>query len=782
MSGSVQTQVPELTDGAVLLRALRDDDLDAVVEQSRDEVVQRWSLTVPSSYARADAEEFLVLAHQGWASGERWQWAVEVDGRFAGLVDLRHCGEGVREIGFAAHPATRGRGHLTRASRLVVAYAFSAGCPLVLWHAAAGNVASRRVAWHAGFSIAPGETRIVRDGVRRASWSGTLAAGDPLTPTTPWVRPPPLQAAAGRVALRLRAWHEDDAGGLPPRPAGEHRPGVVPGSHSPAIIPSPDSYAAWHAAVLAREAAGELLSWVVTADTHPGTHPHPDPDPLLGGVQLAADGSWAAHGSAVVSGWLTPGARGRGLALAALDAVLTHALTSTADGGLGLARVEARVAADDRAAVRLLRRAGLHDVGPTGPTGAAGLVLEVRDDDERRGRAVEPLVVPTLETARLRLRPYRDEDVPGADDGPDEASRRFLPVGAHPDAAHYPAWLARQRRRADAGEAIAWCVADRSHDRALGYLGVFRMGPQSERFDAEVGYYLVPGARGHGYVAEALEAAVGHAFTAVADGGLGLTRLHAGTDAHNHASQASLERAGFRRWGADRQAWRRADGTLSDGAHFELLATDDRLDRRPRGRRLHEVTLEGDQVRLRPWRAGDAARVVTACSHPTTWHWLAGLPRPYRLEHALDYIASAHTSAAAGEELKLAVAGSSHRSTDQDGVLLGAVSLMHLRGATPGLAEVGYWTHPDARGRGVMTQAVQLAVRHAFAPVEDGGLGLRRLVLRAAAGNTASQRVAARAGFVVTGRQRRAEQLGDGTWDDLVDHDLLADDWTARPT
>ncbi|MDQ2757777.1 MAG: GNAT family N-acetyltransferase, partial [Actinomycetota bacterium] len=270
MSGSSQAGVPGLADGTVRLRALRSADLDAVVEQCHDEVVQRWSLTLPSPYTRADAEAFLVLAQEGWGSGERWQWAVEVEGRYAGLVDLSHLGQGVREVGFAAHPATRGQGHLTRATRLVVAYAFSAGCPLVLWHAAAGNVASRRVAWHTGFRIAPGETRIMRNGVLRDSWSGTLAPGDPLTPTTRWVRPPPLGDGQGQVGIRLRPWGEDDAR-------------LLPGG----LGPTPASYDAWHAGQLAREAAGELLSWVVCAGGAEG-----DPDAVLGGVQLAAAHQW----------------------------------------------------------------------------------------------------------------------------------------------------------------------------------------------------------------------------------------------------------------------------------------------------------------------------------------------------------------------------------------------------------------------------------------------------------------------------------------------------------
>ena len=40
-------------------------------------------------------------------------------------------------------------------------------------------------------------------------------------------------------------------------------------------------------------------------------------------------------------------------------------------------------------------------------------------------------------------------------------------------------------------------------------------------------------------------------------------------------------------------------------------------------------------------------------------------------------------------------------------------------------AEIGYWAHPEARGRGVTSAAVELVVAHAFAPIADGGLGRR---------------------------------------------------------
>ena len=38
------------------------------------------------------------------------------------------------------------------------------------------------------------------------------------------------------------------------------------------------------------------------------------------------------------------------------------------------------------------------------------------------------------------------------------------------------------------------------------------------------------------------------------------------------------------------------------------------------------------------------------------------------------------------------------------------------------IGEIGYWMHPDARGRKVMSTAVQLVIGHAFRRVEDPDL------------------------------------------------------------
>ena len=396
-------------------------------------------------------------------------------------------------------------------------------------------------------------------------------------------------------------------------------------------------------------------------------------------------------------------------------------------------------------------------------------------------------VPPVFETFRLRLRPWRDTDGPGPGQGPDADSLRFMPAGAQPGPDDFPTWLERRRRDMDAGGDLHWCIADRATDEMLGNVQIFRMGPAEGRFQGELGYWLRAGARGYRVVGEAIEALVAHAFRPVADGGLGLTRLHAATDSENYASHSILRSAGFTQWGADHKAWRRSDGSLSDGTYFELLA--DELDEAVGGLAdgsqtmgsqsggrapgFEPITLEGNGIRLRKWRHTDADRIVEACSDERTQLWLAELPSPYTVEHAHSYIAGRSEAARDGKGLYWCVA-----DPDSD-ACLGSVSIMDLCDALGTAGEIGYWTHPDARGRGVMSEAVRLAVRHAFIPREDGGLGRMRLRLNVADGNRASQQIARANGFVEVGRDRLAEPLDDGTFAELVRFDLLVREWDA---
>jgi RimJ/RimL family protein N-acetyltransferase len=79
----------------------------------------------------------------------------------------------------------------------------------------------------------------------------------------------------------------------------------------------------------------------------------------------------------------------------------------------------------------------------------------------------------------------------------------------------------------------------------------------------------------------------------------------------------------------------------------------------------------------------------------------------------------------------------------------------------------------------VTSETVRLALRHAFIPREDGGLGRQRVRLNAADRNSAFRHVAAATGLVEVGRDRQAEPLGNGTFADMVRFDLLFEEWNA---
>lgn len=92
-----------------------------------------------------------------------------------------------------------------------------------------------------------------------------------------------------------------------------------------------------------------------------------------------------------------------------------------------------------------------------------------------------------------------------------------------------------------------------------------------------------------------------------------------------------------------------------------------------------------------------------------------------------------------------------------------------------GTADVGCWTAPAVRGRGVLGAVLPAVLRWAFAPDELGGLGLHRVGYRHAEGDTASERLARRCGFRLDGHLREAARV-DGERRDLLVWSRLATD------
>jgi RimJ/RimL family protein N-acetyltransferase len=178
---------------------------------------------------------------------------------------------------------------------------------------------------------------------------------------------------------------------------------------------------------------------------------------------------------------------------------------------------------------------------------------------------------------------------------------------------------------------------------------------------------------------------------------------------------------------------------------------------------LAPVELPAGRFRLRPWRAGDLDGVWAALQDPDIVLWNGGGVRSREDAAALLARRSDWTS---GEHASWAV-------VDPGEVLLGSISL-HSIDRLQADAEVGYWTTPAARGRGVATTAVDVACRWAFAT-----LGVDRIELCHAVENVASRRVAEKAGFTLEGTLRRSFRYGDGVKHDELLWARLADDVVA---
>ena len=185
--GRRQSGPPTLTDGVVLLRPLREDDVDPIVRGLPglgDGPVDHGPGPLPP-VGRAGLRARTGSA--GWRSGTNPTWAVADPGNDAywGGIDLRLDGEAGAEVGYAVAPWARGRGVAGRALALACRWGFEvAGLEMVLWLAFAGNERSRRTARRVGFHVLDGVVRkgVTQRGRRRDTWVGDLLPEDLVLP------------------------------------------------------------------------------------------------------------------------------------------------------------------------------------------------------------------------------------------------------------------------------------------------------------------------------------------------------------------------------------------------------------------------------------------------------------------------------------------------------------------------------------------------------------------------------------------------------------------------
>jgi RimJ/RimL family protein N-acetyltransferase len=137
-------------------------------------------------------------------------------------------------------------------------------------------------------------------------------------------------------------------------------------------------------------------------------------------------------------------------------------------------------------------------------------------------------------------------------------------------------------------------------------------------------------------------------------------------------------------------------------------------------------------------RESDAPSIAIAGDDPETQKWLP-LPAPYTLGDAKRFIEEiAPATLKAGTGIVFAI--------EHENGFVGCIDVKRAEWLN-GNCEIGYWTMPEHRGRGFMSQALELLSEWVLLEQD-----FVRVEVRVAVENHASQRVAEKGGFYSRGR------------------------------
>jgi RimJ/RimL family protein N-acetyltransferase len=148
----------------VLLRAVRESDVPAIVEACQDPDVKRYTSSIPDPYREQDARTWLSLHREDERHGVEINFAIvrpDEEAALLGVIGLHHVDWKSRRTatGYWVAPWARGHGYAGRALLLVARWALQElGFVRVELFADVENPASQRTAERAGF---------VREGVLR---------------------------------------------------------------------------------------------------------------------------------------------------------------------------------------------------------------------------------------------------------------------------------------------------------------------------------------------------------------------------------------------------------------------------------------------------------------------------------------------------------------------------------------------------------------------------------------------------------------------------------------
>lgn len=88
--------------------------------------------------------------------------------------------------------------------------------------------------------------------------------------------------------------------------------------------------------------------------------------------------------------------------------------------------------------------------------------------------------------------------------------------------------------------------------------------------------------------------------------------------------------------------------------------------------------------------------------------------------------------------------------------------------------EIGYWLSSEYQGQGIVTRAVEQLCKYAFE-----NLGINRIQIKSAVGNTQSSNIPKRLGFSFEGIERAGELFSDGSFADIEVYSILKKEYTT---
>lgn len=176
------------------------------------------------------------------------------------------------------------------------------------------------------------------------------------------------------------------------------------------------------------------------------------------------------------------------------------------------------------------------------------------------------------------------------------------------------------------------------------------------------------------------------------------------------------------------------------------------------------ITLEGNQVLIRPMTLQDKDLLVQAASDGSLWNlWYTSVPTPEKME---SYILTALTEQEEKKSLPFIII----RKKDQK--IVGTTRYMNIESVIRRLEIGSTWYAKSSQRTGVNTESKYLLLKHAFE-----SLGCLAVELRTHWINHQSRAAIERLGAKLDGVLRNHRIASDGTLRDTVVYSILNSEW-----